>query len=294
MISAHRFHRVLVLAAPALLMTHCLGRSTQDGDTDGTSTTAGGDAGFGSTSTPPMQCWEAETVDFHDPAFERGVLNALERAEGPVTGSEAKEVSHITVVGATSVEDVKCLPSLVMLRLDGGSVEDLAPLDALSDLAILHLINLPAHDLSPLVNQPLTSLIVIDTPVSDLSPLGTFDSLIELTLQNAEVSDISLIGRQAELTFLDLSESPVAELTALSGLEELSRVRLDGTNVTDLTPLGDASFAVDCPRVSALDIPVDAEGPGGLAALCEAGWGVTWSPVGSSPVEACPCGFPDE
>jgi hypothetical protein len=45
--------------------------------------------------------------------------------------------------------------------------------------------------------------------------------------------------------------------------------------------------------VSALDVPVDADGPVGVAALCEAGWGVTWSPVGGTPVEACACGSPD-
>lgn len=85
----------------------------------------------------------------------------------------------------------------------------------------------------------------------------------------------------------------MTDIAVLGGLEGLSRLRIDGTGVTDLTPLGAPSFVVSCPLVSALEVPVNAEGPLGVAALCEGGWGVTWSPVGGTAVEACPCGFPD-
>lgn len=290
MLSPRRLHSSFAIAMLAVLTTDCLGQSTQD--PGGTSPSCG-EAGSGGTGALPCSCGNAETVTFHDPAFERGVLNSLERYEGPVTLSEAKEASHITVVGATSLDDVECLPSLVMLRLDGGSVEDLSLLSGLSELAVLHLIGLPAHDLSPLENKTLTSLSVIDTPVSDLTTLGAMNSLVDVVLQKTKVSDISLLGRQPQLTLLDLSESPVSELAALAGHESLSRVRIDGTKVTDLTPLGDPSFVVSCPLVSALDIAVDAAGPTGAAELCEAGWGVTWSSVGGTPIEVCHCGSPD-
>ena len=115
MFTPHWLHRAFAVAVIALLMTHCLGQSTQGGD--GTSTTDTHGTGSGGTGAAPPNCWEAEVLEFHDPAFERGVLNSLERTDGPVTGAEAQEVSHITVVGATSLEDVECLPSVVLWRI---------------------------------------------------------------------------------------------------------------------------------------------------------------------------------
>ena len=87
----------------------------------------------------------------------------------------------------------------------------------------------------PLAN--LTSLsnlgAVLDTQVSDVSPLRNLTHLRQLVLLEPRVSDVSPLATLTELRTLDLCGTQVKDLSPLASLTNLERLALKKTEATD-------------------------------------------------------------
>ncbi len=116
-------------------------------------------------------------------------------------------------------------------------VRDLTGLESATNLTRL-VINGPISDLSPLAGLTrLNHLELSGTSVSDLSPLADLTQLNHLSLDRAPVSDLSPLAGLAQLEYLNLSGASVSDISPLAGLNRLTDLFLYGNPVSDLSPL---------------------------------------------------------
>lgn len=80
---------------------------------------------------------------------------------------------------------------------------------------------------------------LLNTPVSDLTPLAGLKDLQGLNLYSTQVSDLTPLAELKELRILWLRNTPVSDLTPLVGLKGLRKLDLSKTQVSDLTPLAE-------------------------------------------------------
>lgn len=123
--------------------------------------------------------------------------------------------------------------SMFTLNLDGQDVDSLS---ALRDMPLerLQIVNTKVSDLTPLIGAPLRYLELNGTRVADISPLFCMP-LEQLFMRDTKVSDLtSLIG--APLQVLALDNTPVSDLSALRDMP-LRVLNLRGTQVSNLAPI---------------------------------------------------------
>ena len=186
---------------------------------------------------------------------------AMEWPHGPNNAEEAKTRD---VGGLVSLEGIQYLTNLVDLRFPNNQVNDLSPLQNLTNLEILvfgdwtggNLVS----DLTPLQNlsnllqlafannqvttltplQNLTSLQVLDfghNQVTSLTPLQNLTNLWSLVFSNNQVTTLSPLQYLTNLQVLWFSNNQVTSLTPLQNLTNLQSLNFAGNQVTDLTPL---------------------------------------------------------
>jgi hypothetical protein len=85
----------------------------------------------------------------------------------------------------------------------------------------------------------LTSLNLIYTQVSDITPLAKLTALETLRLDNTQVSDLTPLAKLTALRILTLRNTEVSDLTPLAKLTALQNLWLLNTQVSDLRPIRD-------------------------------------------------------
>lgn len=83
----------------------------------------------------------------------------------------------------------------------------------------------------------LFSLVFVDCPISDISPIKRFPDLKGLWLMSTEVEDLSALSHMNQLDSLLLDGSPVKDLTPIAALPNLESLSVRGTKVKDISPL---------------------------------------------------------
>lgn len=81
----------------------------------------------------------------------------------------------------------------------------------------------------------MTELSVVDTAVSDLSPLAGHPSLKELTLSSTKVTDVSPLATIPTLEMIWLYGTAVEDVSCLAALPRLNDLNLRKTQVVDLS-----------------------------------------------------------
>lgn len=171
-------------------------------------------------------------------------LNALNSLRIEICRPEARgfdELRHLTNLvglsfynyfGQYDLKDISWvanLKALNVLGLKGAKVEDISPLQAMS--------------------EQLVYLDLSNTEVYDLSPLSGMKALKYLHLKSAKkVSDISPLASLSQLEFLNLSYTSTSEVASLAPLKKLKKIILDNTQVADIEPLAgfiEADFKVE-------------------------------------------------
>ncbi len=108
----------------------------------------------------------------------------------------------------------------------------------LTNLSSLDLMNTQVSDLTPLAGMAgMTRLSLINTPVSDLTPLAGMAGMTGLSLSNTPVSDLTPLAGMAGMTGLSLSNTQVGDLAPLARMVGMTGLALSGTQVGDLKPL---------------------------------------------------------
>ena len=132
------------------------------------------------------------------------------------------------------------LRGLRRLKTGGKGITDIKGLEFAQNLVYLHLGNTGNYitDLAPLAT--LTSLMDLNlggNQVTNLSPLRSLTSLIHLNLANNRVSDLSPLENLISLETLDLFDNEIESIVPLSGLKNLNRLILTHNRIGDISPL---------------------------------------------------------
>ena len=83
----------------------------------------------------------------------------------------------------------------------------------------------------------LTKLTLLNSQISDVSPLSGLTALTELWLWGNRISDVSALSGLTALTFLGLEDNQISDVSALSGLTALKKLLLSGNQISDVSPL---------------------------------------------------------
>lgn len=193
-----------------------------------------------------------------NPGFDGPVAPVLEG--GVVTGLS---IAHPRLVRAWPL---RALKELTSLRIEGGGLEDLAPLRGLR-LSTLHLSATRIADLGPLKGMPLRELAVDRTAVQDLRPLEG----MPLRILNADGTGVAELAplKGLPLESLGVARTRVRDLSPLAGMR-LRSLRCDLVLERDLAVLRSMPGLETLNDVPAASLIRKAEAPPALAP--EAAW----------------------
>jgi len=122
------------------------------------------------------------------------------------------------------------------------AIQNLDPLNKLSDLKTVNISGTAIGDLMPLRNlNKLENLDISNTPVSKLDPLRYCILLNQLRMKGTQVTDLTAIPGFSALTILDLSWTKVNSIDVVKDLANLRDLRINHTLVSDLTPVSGLS-----------------------------------------------------
>ena len=165
----------------------------------------------------------SETQWMPDAALRAAIREELALPEAvPLTKDRMQELQHLKA-GSKGITDIKGL-------------------EFARNLVNLHLGDEGNYitDLSPLAT--LTSLINLNVggnQITDISPLGSLTSLAYLNLANNRVSNLSLMTNLISLKTLDLFANEVKNVVPLSGLRNLKQLILTSNHIEDINPLSE-------------------------------------------------------
>jgi hypothetical protein len=84
----------------------------------------------------------------------------------------------------------------------------------------------------------LTDLNLRNNNISDLEPLESLANLQSLNLADNQINDITPLGSMVELIGLNLSENQIIDITPLHLLTNLEKLDLSGNHISDIAPIG--------------------------------------------------------
>ncbi len=134
------------------------------------------------------------------------------------------------------------MQGLRRLKAGGRGITDIKGLEFARNLVNLHLGSEGNHitDLSPLAT--LTSLMDLNVggnQITDLRPLVNLTNLIGLSLWNNQVTDVSPLGSLTSLIYLNLANNRVSDLSPLANLMSLETLDLTHNHIGNINPLSE-------------------------------------------------------
>jgi Leucine-rich repeat (LRR) protein len=120
------------------------------------------------------------------------------------------------------------------------SIQDLYPVDQMSELRSLNISKTLISDLFPARNlTKLVSLNISGTGISDLGPIRYNTRIRELYLDSSSVTTLSPIQDFASLETLHFNNTQVDSLYPIRRLNSLKDLRMDNTPISDISFLGE-------------------------------------------------------
>lgn len=133
----------------------------------------------------------------------------------------------------TDLTPLKGLVSLNELGFDGENIKDISVLSGLTSLNAM--VNTSVSNVSPLKNLPsLDFLLITDSPVSDLSSLKELSSLKTLVIASGEVMDISPLDGMDISYMISRQVAQLDKIKAVDGVIEIENPLKDrGGNIIE-------------------------------------------------------------
>ncbi len=170
----------------------------------------------------------------------------------PIMGSEfyrflvqIVHAARVDLSGNSSIQNLDPLNKLSDLKevnVAGTMVADLMPLRNLNKLEILDLSNTKVSNLEPLhYCIHISQLRLKGTHVSDLTVVPTFQSLSTLDLGGTQVNSLDAIRDMTAIADLRINHTPVKDLSPVSNFTNLEMLNISSTQVDNLDPLKNLS-----------------------------------------------------
>lgn len=187
----------------------------------------------------PLSTTAQEVIHFPDLQLEAAVRRALDRPTGVLTTADMALLKTLEA-GRQNIVDLSGLEyavNLESLNLYQNSVEELAPIGALTRLRVLNLGGNSIKDISAL--RGLTALEELDLSHNRLTNIDALQKLTRLRLLHLEGNDISALTPLASLKSLEglfLSGNlDDRSVSSLAGLTKLQRLMLADGRISDIT-----------------------------------------------------------
>jgi len=129
-------------------------------------------------------------------------------------------------------------PDELSLFLSFNEIEDISPLEGLTNLINLYLCENRIVDLSPLSRLTgLTNLELWGNQIEDISSLSELTSLYWIELYRNNIIDVSPLSQLVNLDNLGLSSNNIQDVAPLAGLTNLRYLDLSSNNISDASAL---------------------------------------------------------
>ncbi len=140
----------------------------------------------------------------------------------------------------THVSFLRRMRKLTSLQSWCNALEDITPLEGLTQMTHLFLGGEKLTDISPVANlTQLAGFSLWGSRVSDLTPLCRLRMLTQLDVEMTPISDLRPLRGLTALTSLRVSEGQVTDLAPLVRLTQLTYLHLRDNWLTDIRPLGE-------------------------------------------------------
>ena len=151
------------------------------------------------------------------------------------------QITSLTIPeGADSYEDLKWLPYLESLTIQGSSADGLSIIGSLSHLTELTLTDclISAEDMLSFASASgLKKLTLSGCNLSSIENLSDAKNLTHLDLSDNAIRDISPLSFMSGLQYLDLSHNALTSLNALSSLSALEVLDVSYNSLASVIPL---------------------------------------------------------
>ncbi len=183
-----------------------------------------------------------EAVTFVDSGFDAAIRAHLGYGPYRVIYSNALwTLTDLTLdASVNTIVDLKWLPNLQTLRLNGCAVDD--P-DTLAACTNLHTLQISGTTLSSDAMQAigtlsnLKSLALQECNISSITALSALTGLTQLDLRSNAIRDISPLSALTELTDLNLSSNALISLSGLEQLSKLTSLDISFNSIVSIAPL---------------------------------------------------------
>ena len=184
-----------------------------------------------------------EPCIFADSSMEATVRQLIGANETEIIyTNELWEITEFTVpAGIGSMDDLKLMPYLKSLTIEGQKMNSLDVLINLPKLTTLNLVDstFPTKDLSIIANLPnLKTLTLSDCGLSTIADLAGAASLEYLDLSNnGGLRNLDVVADMTALKELYLQHNAVVDLSALTGLTNLEKLDVSYNSLASLSPV---------------------------------------------------------
>lgn len=138
--------------------------------------------------------------------------------------------------GALTDQDLALFTDELDLTVRG--ITNLTGIQYCVNVTSLVLWNNAVQDVSPLTTMTgLRSLNLGKNGLADVSPLAAMTGLTELLVRQNHLTDIGFVESLTNLTLLNIADNRVVDLAPLSGLANLRRLFINRNPISDLGPL---------------------------------------------------------
>lgn len=177
--------------------------------------------------------WYKTAVRFEEPLIEEAVRKMLGKPEGVLTEEDLRKVTEIYIVGnktsfsseehfavreewfqagcirgtITSLEDLKKMPNLKIVYIFGEHIEDISPLEGLTELCKVELGYNDISDISALEGKQKLDFIGFNSnPLTDISVLASCPVLTDVDLREAGNGySGEVFARMGDFNFIDIA-----------------------------------------------------------------------------------------
>lgn len=139
---------------------------------------------------------------------------------------------------ATAMESVESIRNLCVVIGRGKSIVHIDALRHAAQLRYVSMVDTGVSDISPLAfTRDLRKVEFTESPITDISPLAKSAGISGLYLKNTNVSDLSPVAALKQLDSLDISGSKVSSVASLAKLEKLSFLSARHTGIAEIGAL---------------------------------------------------------
>ena len=137
--------------------------------------------------------------------------------------------------GPLTKGDLKWLDALDASETE---VRHLSGIEHAVNLTDLYIMDTPISDISPLaLLTKLTTLMLGGNDISDVGPLASLTHLTDLMLGGNDINNIGPLTSLTNLTYLNLSGNDISYIGPLASLTNLTKLSLSHTDVSDISTL---------------------------------------------------------